>query len=281
MYLEFLAREPDTFVAKRHGNKVAESVLVRAQEALQEAKEGNPELVTAFADSLVEEGINPGTTADIVAARPVRRAGAGCLAVTNDDWPVELRGVTESVVTTLGPNDLWNVAALGLHADDDDRNASVTARTWGNTRTRRNFHRQGGGVVQFTRDPRGFRRGRALDSGGGEPVLDSADAWVEIEAEQIGAGETDGTRWEEWELTPVESEVRKRRVPLTNRGFAAVVEATVAASRLGVEGYDSVELRTRLDYFRGGRADVRRRARARRVRPDSRAGRVVTKTSMS
>ncbi|WP_231182928.1 triphosphoribosyl-dephospho-CoA synthase [Haladaptatus sp. DYF46] len=67
VYLEFLAREPDTFVAKRHGNKVAESVLVRAQEALQEAREGNPELVTAFADSLVEEGINPGTTADIVA----------------------------------------------------------------------------------------------------------------------------------------------------------------------------------------------------------------------
>lgn len=68
VYLEFLAREPDTFVVKRHGNKVAESVLVRAQEALQEAREGNPELVTAFADSLVEEGINPGTTADIVAA---------------------------------------------------------------------------------------------------------------------------------------------------------------------------------------------------------------------
>jgi triphosphoribosyl-dephospho-CoA synthase len=67
VYLEFLAREPDTFVAKRHGSKVAESVLVRAQEALQEAREGNPELVTAFADSLVEEGINPGTTADIVA----------------------------------------------------------------------------------------------------------------------------------------------------------------------------------------------------------------------
>jgi triphosphoribosyl-dephospho-CoA synthase len=67
VYLEFLAHEPDTFVAKRHGKKVAESVLVRAQEALQEAREGNPELVTAFADSLVEEGINPGTTADIVA----------------------------------------------------------------------------------------------------------------------------------------------------------------------------------------------------------------------
>lgn len=68
VYLEFLAHEPDTFVAKQHGQRTAESVLVRAQEALQEAREGNPELVTAFAESLVEDGINPGTTADIIAA---------------------------------------------------------------------------------------------------------------------------------------------------------------------------------------------------------------------
>lgn len=169
--------------------------------------------------------------------------------MTDADWPVELRGVTESVVTTLGPNGLWNAAALGLHADDDDRNHPVTARTWGNTRTRRNFHRQGGGVVQFTRDPVDFAEAALSIREDEEPVLDSADAWVEVEAEQIGAGETDGTRWEEWELTPVESAVRERRVPLTDRGFAAVVEATVAASRLGVDGFDDADLRSRLDYF--------------------------------
>ncbi|WP_135824452.1 triphosphoribosyl-dephospho-CoA synthase [Halorussus ruber] len=64
VYLELLAREPDTFVAKQHGQKTAESVRVRAQQAL----EGGPEVVEAFADSLVEDGINPGTTADITAA---------------------------------------------------------------------------------------------------------------------------------------------------------------------------------------------------------------------
>jgi triphosphoribosyl-dephospho-CoA synthase len=64
VYLELLAREPDTFVAKQHGRKTAESVRVRAQQAL----EGGPEVVEAFADSLVEDGINPGTTADITAA---------------------------------------------------------------------------------------------------------------------------------------------------------------------------------------------------------------------
>jgi triphosphoribosyl-dephospho-CoA synthase len=64
VYLELLAREPDTLVAKQHGSKVAESVRVRAQEAL----EGGPEVVEAFADALVADGVNPGTTADITAA---------------------------------------------------------------------------------------------------------------------------------------------------------------------------------------------------------------------
>jgi triphosphoribosyl-dephospho-CoA synthase len=64
VYLELLAREPDTLVAKQHGRKTAESVRVRAQQAL----EGGPEVIEAFADSLVEDGINPGTTADITAA---------------------------------------------------------------------------------------------------------------------------------------------------------------------------------------------------------------------
>ncbi|WP_049970525.1 triphosphoribosyl-dephospho-CoA synthase [Haladaptatus cibarius] len=67
VYLELLAHEPDTFVAKKYGKKTAESVRVRAQEALQEVRKGDPELLHAFSDSLVEDGINPGTTADIVA----------------------------------------------------------------------------------------------------------------------------------------------------------------------------------------------------------------------
>ncbi|UPV74546.1 triphosphoribosyl-dephospho-CoA synthase [Halorussus limi] len=64
VYLELLAREPDTLVAKQHGAKTAESVRVRAQEAL----EGGPEVVEAFAESLVADGVNPGTTADLTAA---------------------------------------------------------------------------------------------------------------------------------------------------------------------------------------------------------------------
>ncbi|WP_439331151.1 DUF447 domain-containing protein [Halobellus inordinatus] len=178
--------------------------------------------------------------------------GAGT-AADGDEWPVDLRGVTESVVTTLGPNDRWNVAALGLHAPDesggDEAPAPVTATTWGNTRTRRNFHRQGGGVVQFVSDPRTFVEAAVTIREEDDPVLPDAHAWVDIEARQVDAGESGGTRWERWELTPIESAVVETTVPTINRGFGAVIEATVATSRLDVPAYDTDELLARLRYF--------------------------------
>ncbi|KTG28024.1 DUF447 domain-containing protein [Haloferax profundi] len=169
-------------------------------------------------------------------------------------WPVELRGVTESVVATLGPNDLWNFAALGLHApgdsdEPDDSDGTVTATTWGNTRTRRNFHRQGGGVVQFVTDPLDFVEAAMTIREEPSPVLDSADAWAEVEATQVGSGEDGGTRWERWELRPVDAAVESTRPFTINRGFGAVVDATVAASRLDVPTFDTDVLFDRLAYF--------------------------------
>ena len=182
-------------------------------------------------------------------------------ADANTDWPVDLRGVTESVVATRGPNGRWNAAALGLRApgfdgDDgdgdgtaDDPDPTVTAVTYGNTRTRRNFRREGGGVVQFVADPRDFVDAALSVRESDDPVLASADAWVAVDAEFRGADERDGTHLERWVLSPVESGVRREYVPTINRGFCAVVDATVAASRLDVPGYGTDELLDRLDYF--------------------------------
>ena len=166
--------------------------------------------------------------------------------MSDAEWPVDLRGVTESVVATSGPNGRWNLAALGLRAGDP-----VTATTWGNTRTRRNFEREGGGVVQFTSDPRDFVDAALTVREATTPVLDSADAWVEVTAERVDAGEEGGTRRERWELTPGDSAVVREAVPTVNRGFYAVIEATVAASRLDVDAYDEATLLDRLDYFAG------------------------------
>lgn len=165
-------------------------------------------------------------------------------------WPVDLRGITESVATTRGPEGRWNVAALGLHAEE-----TVTARTWGDTRTRRNFEREGGGYVQFTRDAPLFVEAALGVAERADPVLPAADAWVEVRVEPVDRGDSGGTAWVEWALFPVASGVERRVVPTTNRGYDAVIEATVAASRLDVDAYDRETLLDRLDYF----ADVARR----------------------
>ena len=159
------------------------------------------------------------------------------------EWPVPLHGVTESIVATEGPNGRWNVAALGLHAGD-----VVTAETWGRTRTRRNFERTGVGYVCFTRDPRLFVEAALAVYETDEPTLPGADARVHVDVTRRKATERDGTPWASWTLEPTAVTVHEERVPLTNRGFAAVIEATVAASRLGVDAYDDDALRRRLEH---------------------------------
>ncbi len=163
--------------------------------------------------------------------------------MTDASWPVDLSGVTETIVTTLGPNGRWNAAALGVFAGDP-----VTARTWGNTRTRRNFHRQGEGYVQFVDDPVTFADAALSISEHDEPVLPASCAWCRVAVEEIESGTDGGTDWEQWTLRPLENESTSETVPTIDRGFAAVVEATVLASRLGIDAYDEATLRERLAY---------------------------------
>lgn len=66
VFLELLADNPDTLVAKQHGQEVAEEVSERARELL-DASASESE-IAAWGDDLVEQGINPGTTADVTAA---------------------------------------------------------------------------------------------------------------------------------------------------------------------------------------------------------------------
>ena len=62
VFLELLADAPDTFVAVRHDAAAAERATERARAAL--AGEVDP---ARLADEFVEAGVNPGTTADLVA----------------------------------------------------------------------------------------------------------------------------------------------------------------------------------------------------------------------
>jgi hypothetical protein len=170
--------------------------------------------------------------------------------MTDGEWPVELVGVVESVTSTRDPDGDWSVAALGLHAGDDhDPVDPVRARTWGQTRTRKNFERQGGCYVQFVRDPFVFVEAALDEVETDDPVLDAAMAWAEVDVTRIDTGESGGTQWVDWRLRPDRSAVERRRVPTTTRSLGAVLELTVAGSRLGVPEYDDDELRDRMAFF--------------------------------
>jgi triphosphoribosyl-dephospho-CoA synthase len=62
VFLDLLAEEVDTFVVTRHDRETAAEVRRRAG-AVRDGEED----AETFAEELVERGINPGTTADIVA----------------------------------------------------------------------------------------------------------------------------------------------------------------------------------------------------------------------
>lgn len=63
VFLELLAAEPDSLVATGHGEAAAREVSERAA-----AIDGDLAAAEELAEELVEEGYNPGTTADITAA---------------------------------------------------------------------------------------------------------------------------------------------------------------------------------------------------------------------
>ncbi|WP_290819193.1 triphosphoribosyl-dephospho-CoA synthase [Halovivax sp.] len=68
-YLRLLADRPDTLVAKRRGMDAAREVQARAASLVEaDAFRVDRAAVATFADELVADGINPGTTADLTAA---------------------------------------------------------------------------------------------------------------------------------------------------------------------------------------------------------------------
>lgn len=160
-------------------------------------------------------------------------------------WPFSTDGIIETIITTEQPDGTWNVAALGIRPDK----TAHTAVTWGNTRTRRNLERTKHGYVQSLTDSMDFARA-ALDRWTvSDPILENAAAWVSVQADMIDTGASAGTDWAEWTLKPQHCEIRERHVPVPSRGFPAVIEMTIAASRLGVSTYDQTHLVERLRYF--------------------------------
>ncbi len=144
-------------------------------------------------------------------------------------WPLKMEGIVETIVTTQEESGLWNVAVLGLHGGD-----IVTARTWGNTRTRKNFNKRNEGYIQFIRDSMLFAEAALGIIEHKDPIIKGACAWIKIKPISIETGHSEGTEWEDWEIKVEEYSILDKEIPRINRGYNSIVEATIIASRMGL-----------------------------------------------
>jgi hypothetical protein len=142
-------------------------------------------------------------------------------------WPLKIEGIVETIVTTQEESGLWNVAVVGLHGGD-----IITARTWGNTRTRKNFKERNEGYIQFIRDSVLFTEAALGIIEHKDPIIKGAYAWVKIKPISIETGHSRGTEWEDWEIKVEEYSILDKEIPIINRGYNSIVEATIIASRM-------------------------------------------------
>ncbi|MFP4632026.1 MAG: DUF447 domain-containing protein [Halobacteriales archaeon] len=171
-----------------------------------------------------------------------------------DAWRFLHGGITEVVAVTGGPAG-DNVAPLGLIDGDD-----VHVRLWRGSDTLDNVRATERLTACFTRDAVVYVEGAVGDASDRvvDGRLEDADAWIACDCEMVDV-ERDGDV-EVWRLEAREHEVRRRRVYAVNRGFNAVVEACVDATRLHVDPGLAEDVRAHLELARKCGGDRERRA---------------------
>lgn len=176
-------------------------------------------------------------------------AGGGVGDGNGDDWPGDWRflraRITETIATTrpaTDPDDegdasgdpAVNVAPMGLVSEPGEPDA--VARLWAGSDTLANVRATGRVTVNFTRDPLVYARAALSDDTGAfvaDGRLDDPDAWVDCDA--VHAGEERGGEVERWRLEPRDGALLERRLCQVDRGFGALVDACVDATRLHVD----------------------------------------------
>lgn len=165
-----------------------------------------------------------------------------------ETWPIELAGVVESIIATEQPDGTWHHAAMGIEAADQPTVA--TGRTWGETCTARSLRRTDHAVIQFLTDPLVFVEAALGTYRTTAPISTASSAWVQATVTEQATGRTNGTGWTDWQFAPHRGDIREQHVTTVRRGHGAVIDATVAASRLAVPSYDTDRLWERIDYAR-------------------------------
>jgi hypothetical protein len=132
------------------------------------------------------------------------------------------------IFTTISPEGVPNAAPIGLHMKD----GKFFARMY-NSKTLDNISGKKTAAANIIDDPILFVQSALSDIHpdnfdliGDFPVLKDALGWIIFDCE-IRKGETISVV----ELLPVESKIKRRQIKPINRGFNAVIEATVEATR--------------------------------------------------
>ncbi|MBE0520955.1 MAG: DUF447 family protein [Candidatus Methanoperedenaceae archaeon] len=142
-------------------------------------------------------------------------------------------GISEVIVTTLSVNGVPNAAPVGLHKKD----GRLFFRLF-NSKTLDNVLSRPVACANIVDDPVLFVRSALSDMDSGDfefvdgfPVLNEALAWIRFRCEC-----KKGEKISVVELSPVSCAVTSLTVRPVNRGFNAVIEALVDATRYVVFG---------------------------------------------
>ena len=137
-------------------------------------------------------------------------------------------GISEVIVTTLSKDGVPNAAPMGLHCKD----GRLFLRLF-NSKTLDNILEQPVAVANIVDDPVLFVRSALSDIEidefeliEGFPVLKGVLAWIRFDCKCRKVGKISVV-----ELTPVSGAIFHKTIKPVNRGFNAVIEASVDATR--------------------------------------------------
>ncbi len=159
------------------------------------------------------------------------------MATTVDD--IIREGITEAIVTTVSKSGIPNAAPMGIVR----RGARYFIRMYSDTATFRNAADTGYLVANFTADARIYVLSAFRDlspeffqfeEGMVSPRLKEAAGWAYFKCQANDVVT----------LEPINVKIAKCSQPVFNRGFAAVIEATIVGTRLrfykGDEGVNKI-----------------------------------------
>lgn len=145
-----------------------------------------------------------------------------------------LEGINETIITTISQNGRFNAAPIGIIR----RDGKLMARIYNESHTGANIKDTGLLAANMVYDPVLFVQSALAELGdkmfetinidkyGVIPILNKSSAWIIFRADF-----EKGSKTIQAELYPIKGEIRRSGITNINRGFYAVIEATIAATR--------------------------------------------------